>query len=106
MSGKMLSGEDHLQAKARPFSDNNQLVVDDLIQQTNSSSIVSKRSVEKLYYADQPAYFRHFVAKFKRRSPLINRGYWLRMRAVEHTVEGFLTEVTDRRKVIVNLGCG
>ncbi|OQO09589.1 hypothetical protein B0A48_04991 [Cryoendolithus antarcticus] len=79
---------------------------DDFIMDTNNSSIVSKRSVEKLYYAGQPEYFRYFVNKFKRRSPLINRGYWLRMRAIEHTVQRFLEEPTTKRKVVVNLGCG
>ncbi|GAB7352479.1 hypothetical protein MBLNU459_g2886t2 [Dothideomycetes sp. NU459] len=47
---------------------------DDFIMDTNSSSIVSKRSVEKLYYAGEAEYFRYFVRKFQRRSPLINRG--------------------------------
>lgn len=79
---------------------------DDFIMDTNNSSIVSKRSVEKLYWSGEPEYFRYFVNKFKRRSPLINRGYWLRMKAVETTVERFLTEDTGKKKVVVNLGCG
>jgi len=73
---------------------------------TNNSSIVSKRSVEKLYYDGEREYYRYFVSKFKRRSPLINRGYWLRMKAVEDTVRRFLAEQTPKRKVVVNLGCG
>lgn len=79
---------------------------DELIMDTNKSSIVSKRSVEKLYYDGEPEYFRYFVSKFKRRSPLINRGYWLRMKAIEHGVSRFLAERTSKRKVVVNLGCG
>ena len=79
---------------------------DEYIMDTNNSSIVSKRSVEKLYYAGEPEYFRYFVSKFKRRSPLINRGYWLRMKAVEHCVTRFLAEGTAKRKVVINLGCG
>ena len=79
---------------------------DDFIMDTNSSSIVSKRSVEKLYYAGQPEYFRYFVRKFQRRSPLINRGYWLRMKAIDHVVRNFLQEDGDKHKVVVNLGCG
>lgn len=79
---------------------------DELIMDTNKSSIVSKRSVEKLYYEGEPEYFRYFVSKFKRRSPLINRGYWLRMKAIEHGVSRFLAERTAKRKVVVNLGCG
>lgn len=79
---------------------------DELIMDTNKSSIVSKRSVEKLYYDGQPEYFRYFVGKFKRRSPLINRGYWLRMKAIEYAVSRFLSERTAKRKVVINLGCG
>lgn len=82
--------------------------------QTNNSSIVSKRSVERLYSkSDEHQFLRYFVKKPQRRSPLINRGYWLRMRAVEYVVRSFLSEETiDPRtkvvvkKVVVNLGCG
>ncbi|PGH14107.1 hypothetical protein AJ79_03224 [Helicocarpus griseus UAMH5409] len=76
-----------------------------LVMETNSSSIVSKRSVERLYYPE-PHFFRHFVKKPQRRSPLINRGYWLRMHAVESSVRKFLSEPSQLRKVVVNLGCG
>lgn len=79
---------------------------DEFIMDTNNSSIVSKRSVEKFYHAGEPEYLRYFVGKFKRRAPLINRGYWLRMRAVQHTVQRFLEEANGKRKVVVNLGCG
>lgn len=79
---------------------------DEFIMDTNNSSIVSKRSVEKLYYANEPQYFQEFTGKLKRRSPLINRGYWLRMRAIEHTVQKFLEEPSGKKKLVVNLGCG
>ena len=79
---------------------------DEHVMDTNNSSIVSKRSVEKLYYGGEREYYRYFVSKFKRRSPLINRGYWLRMKAVEHSVRRFLAEQTNKRKIVVNLGCG
>ena len=77
-----------------------------MILQTNNSSIVSKRSVERLYYANEQHFFRHFVKKPQRRSPLINRGYWLRMKAIDHVVELFLNETPAKQKIIVNLGCG
>lgn len=53
-------------------------------------------------------FLRHFVAKPQRRSPLINRGYWLRMRAVEHAVHAFLGEAipAGKSRVVINLGCG
>lgn len=76
------------------------------LQQTNNSSIVSKRSVERLYYPTEPHYFRYFVKKPQRRSPLINRGYWLRMRAVDLVVRQFLEEASTKQKIVINLGCG
>ncbi|KAJ9496531.1 tRNA methyltransferase ppm2 [Exophiala xenobiotica] len=76
-----------------------------LIMGTNNSSIVSKRSVERLYLP-QPHFYRYFVKKPQRRAPLINRGYWLRMRAVDWVVRQFLERPTDQKKIIINLGCG
>ncbi|KAK3386929.1 hypothetical protein B0H63DRAFT_412060 [Podospora didyma] len=101
-------------------------------KQTNNSSIVSKRSVEKLYYPHEPHYFRFFVKKFQRRSPLINKGYHLRMHVIDVLVRRFLQAPTaplplalaaggrglmgddggggggkkKKIKVVVNLGCG
>ncbi|KAF5714882.1 leucine carboxyl methyltransferase 2 [Fusarium mundagurra] len=81
--------------------------LDDLIMGTNSSSIVSKRSVERLYYPDELHFFRYFVNKFQRRAPLINRGYWLRLRAIDVTVRQFVTSPKPgRKKVVINLGAG
>ncbi|RSL61585.1 tRNA wybutosine-synthesizing protein 4 [Fusarium duplospermum] len=81
--------------------------LDDLIMGTNSSSIVSKRSVEKFYYPNELHFFRYFVPKFQRRAPLINRGYWLRLRAIDVIVRDFITSPKlDRKKVVINLGCG
>ncbi|KAI0537040.1 leucine carboxyl methyltransferase [Xylaria digitata] len=81
---------------------------DELVMQTNSSSIVSKRSVERIYYPDEPHYFRYFVKKFQRRAPLINRGYHLRLHVIDVAVRRFLQRPsnTNKTKVIVNLGCG
>ncbi|KAI1366382.1 leucine carboxyl methyltransferase [Xylaria arbuscula] len=80
---------------------------DDLVMQTNSSSIVSKRSVERIYYPDEPHYFRYFVKKFQRRAPLINRGYHLRLHVIDVAVRRFLERPADgKTKVVVNLGCG
>ncbi|KAG9248030.1 hypothetical protein BJ878DRAFT_413579 [Calycina marina] len=81
-------------------------VLDDSIMGTNSSSIVSKRSVERLYFPDEPHFFRGFVKKPLRRSPLINRGYWLRMKAIDQTVHRFLKSASEKQKAVINLGCG
>ena len=71
---------------------------------TNNSSIVSKRSVERLYYPE-PHFIRYFVKKPIKRSPLINKGYWLRMWAISATIEDFLQRSSIKR-VVLNLGCG
>lgn len=76
------------------------------IMNTNDSSIVSKRSVSKLYLSNEPDFYEPFVPNFVRRNPLINRGYWLRMHAIEQVVRRFLQEENGRSKVVVNLGCG
>ncbi|KAF1919699.1 leucine carboxyl methyltransferase 2 [Ampelomyces quisqualis] len=79
---------------------------DDHVMNTNDSSIVSKRCVAKLYLSDEPDYYEPFAPKFVRRNPLINRGYWLRMHAIQHVVRRFLQEDNGKPKVVVNLGCG
>lgn len=67
---------------------------------------MSKRCVSKLYFSNEPDFYELFVGKFTRRNPLINRGYWLRMHAIEQVVRQFLEEESGKKKVIVNLGCG
>lgn len=76
-----------------------------LVMATNNSSIVSKRSVEKLYLPE-PHFFRYFVKKPVRRAPTINRGYWLRMRAIDWVVKQFLEKPSEKGKVVINFGCG
>ena len=76
-----------------------------LIMGTNNSSIVSKRSVERLYYS-QPHFFQYFVRKPQRRSPTINRGYWLRMKAIESVLKEFVQSPATKQRVVINLGCG
>ncbi|KAK6363822.1 tRNA methyltransferase ppm2 [Orbilia blumenaviensis] len=83
------------------------VIVPDAVVATNDSSIVSKRSVERFYVPNRSDHLlRHFVPKFQRRSPLINRGYWLRMELVKQAVEDFLISKSDAPKYLINLGCG
>ncbi|KAI1388412.1 LCM-domain-containing protein [Hypoxylon trugodes] len=83
-----------------------QRALDDLVMATNSSSIVSKRSVERIYYSNEPHFFRFFVKKFQRRAPLINRGYYIRLHVIDVAVHRFLERPSEKKKVVVNLGCG
>lgn len=91
------------------------------IQGTNDSSIVSKRSVERLYWSKRTPgingkdlaenertveFFRPFVAKPQRRSPTINRGYWTRMEAIMNHIEHTISSTSTKKTVIVGLGAG
>ncbi|GME82765.1 unnamed protein product [Ambrosiozyma monospora] len=94
--------------------------IEDLfVQGTNDNSIVSKRSVERLYTKvsaleqQSKEYFKYFVRKTPRRSPAINRGYWLRMHTIRDTIEKIIqTTISELNSnsthtiSIVNLGCG
>lgn len=60
-----------------------------------------------MIYYPRPHFFRPFVKKPQRRSPIINRGYWLRMYAMEETVRQFIAKApADKPKFVLNLGCG
>nr|XP_055071846.1 tRNA wybutosine-synthesizing protein 4 [Misgurnus anguillicaudatus] len=76
------------------------------VQGTNDSSVVSKVSAAAQgYFNDQ--FLKHFVCKVSRRAPLINRGYYVRMKAVDHCVKQFFyaTESCLRRQIL-SLGAG
>ncbi|AQZ11758.1 PPM2 (YOL141W) [Zygosaccharomyces parabailii] len=86
------------------------------IQGTNNSSIASKRSVELLYHPKMDfnkdvnngqslEYFKWFVPKASKRSPCINRGYWLRLYAIRSHLD-HIAETTQGPVVVMNLGCG
>ncbi|KAI1656476.1 LCM-domain-containing protein [Daldinia decipiens] len=89
-----------------PGRSTKQRALDDLVMATNSSSIVSKRSVERIYYPNEPHFFRFFVKKFQRRAPLINRGYHIRLHVIDVAVRRFLERPSEKKKVVINLGCG
>ncbi|KAM9804463.1 tRNA wybutosine-synthesizing protein 4 [Neosynchiropus ocellatus] len=79
---------------------------DTAVQGTNDSSVVSKVSAATQGYF-QDVSLQQFVSKVARRAPLINRGYYVRWKAVDHCVKRFLqvTEKCSRRQVL-SLGAG
>ncbi|XP_076012442.1 tRNA wybutosine-synthesizing protein 4 [Genypterus blacodes] len=79
---------------------------DTAVQGTNDSSVVSKVSAAAQgYFRD--SFLRHFVCKVARRAPLINRGYYVRWRAVDHCVGRFLQMTADCPcRQILSLGAG
>ncbi|KAI0181862.1 LCM-domain-containing protein [Hypoxylon sp. FL1284] len=101
-----MSTASSIKASQGPGRSARQRASDDLVMATNSSSIVSKRSVERIYYPNEPHFFRFFVKKFQRRAPLINRGYYIRLHVIDVAVRRFLERPSKRIKVVINLGCG
>ncbi|XP_038154393.1 tRNA wybutosine-synthesizing protein 4 [Cyprinodon tularosa] len=79
---------------------------DTAVQGTNDSSVVSKASAAAQgYFSD--AFIQHFVCKVGRRAPLINRGYYVRWKALDHCVRRFLHVTADRpKKQVLSLGAG
>ncbi|XP_061698638.1 tRNA wybutosine-synthesizing protein 4 [Syngnathoides biaculeatus] len=79
---------------------------DTAVQGTNDSSVVSKASAAAQGYFHD-CFLKHFVYKVARRAPLINRGYYVRWRAVEHCLQTFL-QVTQHcaKRQILSLGAG
>nr|XP_046259052.1 tRNA wybutosine-synthesizing protein 4 [Scatophagus argus] len=79
---------------------------DTAVQGTNDSSVVSKVSAAAHGYF-QDVFLQHLVCKVTRRAPLINRGYYVRWRAVDHCVRRFLhvTENCPKRQIL-SLGAG
>ncbi|XP_063069032.1 tRNA wybutosine-synthesizing protein 4 [Engraulis encrasicolus] len=76
------------------------------VQGTNDSSVVSKVSAAAYgYFRDD--FQRRFVCKVSRRAPLINRGYYVRWRAVDHCIKLFLQVTAGcNRRQMLSLGAG
>ncbi|KAL2790442.1 tRNA wybutosine-synthesizing protein 4 [Daubentonia madagascariensis] len=79
------------------------------VQSTNDSSALSKSSLAARGYV-QDAFIALLVPGAVRRAPLINRGYYVRARAVRHCVRAFLERTCAPpgapRAQILSLGAG
>lgn len=87
---------------------------------TNTSSITSKRSLERLGYMDRshvpgvtendsPLMLKYVVPKPSRRSPVINRAYYQRTESIRKIVEGWIEQCEQlgvAECAIISLGCG
>ncbi|GIX71200.1 tRNA wybutosine-synthesizing protein 4 [Caerostris darwini] len=77
------------------------------VQGTNDSSIVSKFSAaNKGYFHDDC--LKMFVNEKSRktRSPLINRGYYIRFKAMETVFDSWFVAVASSKSLIISLGAG
>ncbi|ORC92175.1 tRNA wybutosine-synthesizing protein 4 [Trypanosoma theileri] len=86
--------------------------LDSAVQRTNDDSVVSKRSAVYHRYIDD-SYLRYFVRKLSRRSPLINRGYYLRMMVITDVVERCIHHLGNIKRnahsipiQVISLGAG
>ncbi|KAI8878956.1 leucine carboxyl methyltransferase [Backusella circina FSU 941] len=79
---------------------------DDIVRGTNDDATVSRLSAVKLGYFNDP--FVHlFVRQPVRRSPIINRGSFIRSYAIDTLVKQFLSlSSPNKKKQIVALGAG
>lgn len=113
MTGEALDPNQLARQRKKIEKDRRRKQYDDLqVQGTNNSSIVSKRSVEMIYTPklspEVGEWFKFFVKKPKRRSPAINRGYWIRMEAIKRMILKIISSRDDpsQEVTIINLGCG
>uniref|UniRef100_A0A8C4QQS5 tRNA wybutosine-synthesizing protein 4 n=2 Tax=Eptatretus burgeri TaxID=7764 RepID=A0A8C4QQS5_EPTBU len=76
------------------------------VQGTNDSSVLSKASMAALgYFPD--SFVQYFAGKACRRAPLINRGYYVRSKAVDAVIRSFLAVTEDKSpRQILSLGAG
>ena len=82
-------------------------IKDITVQETNDSSILSKASIVTLGYFNDP-FLPLFTTRVPRRAPLIHRGYYIRAKAIDHSLRTFIQHHHDNetRIQIVSLGAG
>jgi tRNA wybutosine-synthesizing protein 4 len=67
--------------------------------------VAFKGAMERLYLPE-PHFYKLLAKQTIQTSPAINRGYWLRTRAVEWVVRQFLEKPSGQKKIIISLGSG
>ncbi|CAO0795251.1 unnamed protein product [Mucor circinelloides] len=86
------------------FLDDEVKTSDDIVRGTNDDATVSRLSAVNLGYFQDP-FVKLFVKKPTRRSPIINRGTFIRSYAIDSIVSQFLN-MPGPKKQIVALGAG
>ncbi|XP_072335487.1 tRNA wybutosine-synthesizing protein 4 isoform X1 [Scyliorhinus torazame] len=105
MSGECGSGE-NIAVSNKRCRNKKQTGKDVAVQGTNDSSIVSKCSMVNLGYFND-VFLKGFVNKTTRRAPLINRGYYVRAKAVDYSLRCFLQQTASySQRQILSLGAG
>ncbi|CAO3639561.1 unnamed protein product [Mucor hiemalis] len=86
------------------FEEDIQTTNNDIVRGTNDDATVSRLSAASLGYLKDP-FVQYFVKRPVRRSPIINRGTFIRNYAIDSLVSQFLT-MPGSKKQIITLGAG
>lgn len=78
---------------------------DSAVMETASDASLCKLSASSLGYFRDP-FVQFFVKSPSRRMPIINRGYYARVAAIETLLSKFLASESAQRKQVVILGAG
>lgn len=80
---------------------------DERTQHTAHDALMCKYSANKLGYFCDP-YLSLFEQQFRsnRKPPIINRGYYARVKLIEGLIERFLAATSSGERQIISLGCG
>ena len=79
---------------------------DKVVQQTDQDASVSRLSAVEAGYLDDP-FAKHFVSgEGQKRFPIINRGTYVRTKAIDNLVDEFLSKSPAQEKQIISLGAG
>ncbi|MCJ1244896.1 hypothetical protein MMC30_002097 [Trapelia coarctata] len=79
---------------------------DKIVQGTDTDANVSRMSAVTVGYLDDPFAREFATASTQRRFPIINRGTYVRTRAIDLLVEEFLYSSPSTRHQIISLGAG
>ena len=89
-----------------PSSEEDKAAKDKVVQQTDQDASVSRLSAVEAGYLDDP-FAKYFVSgEGQRRFPIINRGTYVRTKAIDNLVDEFLSKSPAQEKQIISLGAG
>ena len=79
---------------------------DEVVQHTDVDASVSRLSAVELGYLEDPFAKLFTSSESQRRFPIINRGTYVRTRAIDNLIDSFLSDVFSTKKQIISLGAG
>ena len=89
-----------------PSSEEETRARDEVVQRTDIDASVSRLSAVELGYLEDPFAKLFVSSESQRRFPIINRGTYVRTRAIDKLIDFFLSDVLSTKKQIISLGAG